>query len=213
MNLFRLLAAQLAWFVTLVFRLAEAHLKWFAALLLVAGGFAFAQDVIPQVGNVVVPDYIWTIASLVIGWLVKEISSPLTALLKAHFGFQGSATRYVYLLLSALFVVGFGLVSGAFGGGSAGWWAAAGALVTALLKGFGDYAKLQQAAASAVPEVIPAELAATPSLVPAPAVIGDHVVYPKDALGTEPLIHNGQVIGGVLPLTPLGDRTLTEGLK
>ena len=51
-------------------------------MLLLACGFSFAQTTIPQVGQVVVPDYIWTIASLAIGWLVKEISSPLTALLK-----------------------------------------------------------------------------------------------------------------------------------
>ncbi|AWN22486.1 hypothetical protein DKM44_03900 [Deinococcus irradiatisoli] len=162
---------------------------WFSLLVLLLVAVANAQTTIPQVGQVVVPDYICTLASLAIGWLVKEISSPLTAPLKKRFGFQGSATQYVYLLLSALFVTGFGLVSGAFGGGSAGWWAAAGALLTALVKGFGDYAKLQQAAAAVREEPMPG--------LP---ILGDHLVYPIGTRNTEPLIHNGQVIGTVRPL-------------
>ncbi|GGR17002.1 hypothetical protein [Deinococcus ruber] len=154
----------------------------------------------PSLSGVVVPDYIWTIASLAIGWLVKEISSPLTALLKRRFGFQGSATQYVYILLSALFVVGFGLVSGAFGGGSAGWWAALGALVTAVIKGFGDYAKLQQAAASTMPTVNVTNVAPL-------------VLHPAGTLGTEPLHSaDGRIIGGVKPLTP-GQPVQKTGLE
>ncbi|ULH15981.1 hypothetical protein MF271_04940 [Deinococcus sp. KNUC1210] len=149
-----------------------------------------AQTTIPPVSGVIVPDYIWTIASLAIGWLVKEISSPLTALLKRRFEFQSSVTQYIYILLSALFVVGFGLVSGAFGGGSAGWWAALGALLTAVIKGFGDYAKLQQAAASTMPTVNVTNVAPL-------------VLHSIGTPGTEPLhTADGRVVGAVPALRP-----------
>jgi hypothetical protein len=164
-------------------------------------GLALAQTTIPAVGKVVVPDYIWTIASVIIGWLVKEISSPLTALLKKRFGFTGSVTQYVYIFLSILFVVGFGLISGAFGGGAAGWWAALGALVTALVKGFGDYTKqVQTSAAGAAAALPPVIVTAAPQ-----------VLHPIDTPGTEPL-HDltGKVIGAVAPLTP-GQPVLVSG--
>jgi len=121
-------------------------MKWIWPMLVLACSFAFAQSAAPVVGAAQVPDYIWTLASVVIGWLVKEVASPLTTLLKKRLGFQGDTTRYVYIVLSTAFVLGFGLFSHAFGSGSAGWWAALGAYATAIIKGFGDYQKQIDAA-------------------------------------------------------------------
>jgi len=174
-------------------RLIDIHLRFLPALMLLACGFSFAQDGAPVVGHAVIPLELWAAISVGIGWLVKEISSPLTSLLKKWFGFEGNVTRLVYIGLTLICTAACGLATGAYAQGQAGWTSAAGALATALLKGFGDYTKLQQAAASATDpaQVLP--------------VIGDHLVYPTGTPGTEPLIHNGQVIGAV--------RSLTGGLK
>ena len=180
-----------------------SYLLLLPILALFTIGLAFAQTTIPNVGQVVVPDYIWTLASVAIGWLVKEISSPLTALLKKRFGFTGSVTQYVYIVLSAMFVVGFGLVSGAFGGGAAGWWAALGALVTAMVKGFGDYTKQVQTSAAGAAAALPAVI----------VTAAPQVMHPVGTLGTEPLHDlNGTVIGGVMPLTP-GQPVIVNGLE
>jgi len=176
--------------IRLLFAVVESAAMWLVALVLVTAGFAFAQDAAPVVGHTSIPDAYWALISVGIGWLVKEISSPLTSLLKKWFGFEGNTTRLVYIVLTLICTVAYGLVTGAYGQGQAGWISAGGALITALIKGFGDYTKLQQAAASAVD---PAQTL---------PVIGDHLVYPTGTPGTEPLIHNGQVIGAVVPLTP-----------
>ncbi|AWN22227.1 hypothetical protein DKM44_02400 [Deinococcus irradiatisoli] len=181
-----------------LFRLLEAELKWFLALALLWSGYAFAQDATFVLGPYRVPDWAVALLAAFVGWLAKEINSPLTALLKQKFGFEGNVTRWVYFVLSLIFTAILGAVSGAFGQGQAGWAAAGVLLVTTLIKGFGDYLKLKQAAAAATSTPVPVE---TPSAVPAPTLLGDHVIYPKGTPGTEPLIHNGKVIGAVRPLT------------
>lgn len=125
-----------------VYRLTESSLEWLAALAFLALGLALAQGAPPIVGPVSIPTEYWVLASVVIGWIVKEISSPLTSLLKKWFGFEGNVTRLVYFALALTGTVGYGLATGAFGQGKAGWLSAGAALITALVKGFGDYQKL-----------------------------------------------------------------------
>jgi len=180
-----------------LFRLIDIHLRFFLAVVLLACGLAFAQDVTFSLGAYQVPGWIVGVAAAALGWLAKEINSPITALLKQKYGFQGNVTQWVYFILSLIFTAVIGAASGAFGHGQAGWGAAAVLLGTTILKGFGDYLKLKQAAAAALPAPAP-----TPAVLPGGALVGDHVVYPKGTPGTEPLIHNGQVIGAVKPLTP-----------
>ncbi len=190
--------------LTLIVLTVEAFGKWIFALFLAAlFGMAFAQATLPNVGNVVVPDYIWTLASVAIGWLVKEISSPLTALLKHRFGFIGSTTQYVYVFLSVLFVVGFGLVSGAFGGGAAGWWAALGALVTAVVKGFGDYRKLVQTSATGAAAALPTITVNS----------GPQRQVPVGTPGSEVLHRLDGTTGAVMPLTPGQPVEVSGGLE
>ncbi len=122
-------------------------MKWMFVLLAVLFPvFALAQDASHAAGLAQVPDYIWALVAPAVGWLTKEIASPLTSLLKKRLGFQGDATRYVYIVLSTAFLVGYGLFVHAYGAGSASWWTAAGAYLTAIIKGFGDYQKQVDAA-------------------------------------------------------------------
>ena len=106
--------------------------------------FTLAQAKLPEVGDVKLDADMTLILSALIGWLVKEVASPLTALLKSRYGFQGNVTRTVYLVLSTVAVALYGLGVGAFGQGADGFKAAVAALLVALVKGFGDYLREQQ---------------------------------------------------------------------
>ena len=135
-----------------------SSLLFLPALLLC---MALAQDAAPVIAGVTIPDSVWYLAATVIGIIVKAVASPLTQLLKIKFGYTGNAARLLYAMLSLLFVTGYGLVIGAFGQGGRGWLSAGVALLTALIKGYGDYSKLVQtsaAGAAALPastEILP----------------------------------------------------------
>ena len=146
------------------------YLLFLPALLLC---MAFAQDAAPVIAGVTIPDAVWYLAATVIGIVVKALASPLTQLLKTRLGFTGNATRLLYAFLSLLFVVGYGLVTGAFGQGGHGWLSAGTALLTALIKGYGDYSKLVQTSAAGAAAALPTVTAAplTPSVTP-PVVNG-----------------------------------------
>ena len=146
------------------------YLLFLPALLLCV---ALAQDALPAIPGVSVPDSVWYIAATVIGIVVKAVASPLTQLLKTRLGFTGNATRLLYAALSLLFVVGYGLLTGAFGQGGHGWLSAGLALGTALIKGYGDYNKLIQTSAAGAAAALPTVTAApfTPSVTP-PVVNG-----------------------------------------
>ena len=142
---------------TLILLTVEAFGKWIFALLLVGlFGMALAQDAAPVIAGVTIPDSVWYLAATVIGIIVKAVASPLTQLLKIKFGYIGNAARLLYAMLSLLFVTGYGLVIGAFGQGGHGWLSAGVALLTALIKGYGDYNKLIQTSAAGAAAALPA---------------------------------------------------------
>jgi hypothetical protein len=156
-----------------MWNLLESLLLMAVVTLILMCGVALAQS-LPSVPGVVVPDQVWYVAAVLIGLIVKAVASPLTALLKRRFGYQGNVTRLVYLVLSLLFVIGFGLATGAFGQGPSGWASAGMALLVALIKGYGDYTKLvQTSAAGTVAAGVPAEpyASATAEVLPPAGVI------------------------------------------
>jgi len=200
----KLLGIILTAFWSVLFTL-QAFTSFAVAVVLAMLGYAFAQDLAPAVSLAQVPDYIWAVASPAIGWLVKEVASPLTSLLKKRIGFQGDITRYVYIVLTTTFAVGYGLLVHAYGAGSASWWTALGAYVTAIIKGFGGY-QLQVDAAkagssSALPVIVgdvlpPAGVIDAPSLPVAPSGIEPLPV--KQGLLSLPQLDLTAVIGQVL---------------
>ena len=158
--------------LTLILLTVEAFGKWIFALLLVGlFGVALAQDALPAIPGVSVPDSVWYIAATVIGIVVKAVASPLTQLLKTRLGFTGNATRLLYAGLSLLFVVGYGLLTGAFGQGGHGWLSAGLALGTALIKGYGDYSKLIQTSAAGAAAALP-----TVDVVPGVAISSADII-------------------------------------
>jgi hypothetical protein len=158
-------------------------------------GLALAQSDVITIPSVTVPDQVWYIAATVIGLIVKAVASPLTQLLKTRLGFAGNVTRLLYAGLSLVFVAGFGALSGAFGAGGHGWLAAGLALVTALVKGYGDYSKQVQTSAVGASAALPAVI----------VTAAPQVLHPVDTPGTQPLHDlSGAVIGAVMPLTPNG---------
>ncbi|AFZ67053.1 hypothetical protein [Deinococcus peraridilitoris] len=135
----------------------------FALLLMLFVPFVLAQDGMVVVGKYSIPPELWALISAAVGWLVKEIASPITALVKRYGATHGTVTRVVYILLVTLITAIFGLATGAFGQGVEGWTAAGIAFVTAVLKGLGDYVKLQQSTKSGVEAAEPIRSVDTPT--------------------------------------------------
>ena len=126
---------------------------------------AAAQADVINIPGVVVPDSAYYIAAAVIGIIVKAVASPLTQLLKVRLSFTGNVTRLLYAFLSLVFVSVFGGVTGAFGKGWHGWLSAGLALLTALIKGYGDWEKQIDTATVGAAKV----LASSPLVAAAPA--------------------------------------------
>lgn len=128
---------------------------------------AAAQTDVINIPGVVVPDSAYYIAATIIGIIVKAVASPLTQLLKTRLKFTGNVTRLLYAFLSLVFVSVFGGVTGAFGLGWHGWLSAGLALLTALIKGYGDWEKQVDTATVGAANV----LASAPLVAAAPAPV------------------------------------------
>lgn len=116
-----------------------------AFVVLFAASVAAAQDLVARLGNLSLEE-----STIVITVLAGLLTGPLAALAKARWGFEGVTQERVVWAISLLVVVGTGLATGQYGHGWNGVVYAFLALLVAVGKAKGDWAKQKQTQASVI---------------------------------------------------------------
>ncbi|AFZ66971.1 hypothetical protein [Deinococcus peraridilitoris] len=119
----------------------------FAVLTLLVLSMAQASVVAPDVAGYQLSAELLVLVTPLVALVMNAIGSPLTALSKRLFNTEGVLTRAVHTVIIVLITLVVGVATGALQGAPG---ALAIAAVLAILKGFGDYARLKDSTTAGV---------------------------------------------------------------